>query len=62
MTVKTAKKFVVDIQRVCEQMLAFQEKHPELDEETGFMVDAAGLLGDYKKLLNKGIEDAELRF
>lgn len=62
MNVKTAKKFVVDIQRVCEQMLDFQKKHPELDEETGFMVDAAGLLGDYKKLLIKEIDNAELRF
>lgn len=62
MNVKTAKKFIEDIERVCDQMLKFDEKHRDLDEETGFLVDAAGLLGDYKKLLSKGIEDAELRF
>lgn len=61
MNVKTAKKFIADIEEIAEAAVVFEERHPELEVETGFIVDALGYLGDYKKLIEKEIEKAELR-
>lgn len=60
MDVKCAKKHMADIKEICGAALAFCEKHEELSEETGFLCDAVAYLGDYRKVLEKAIDRAEL--
>lgn len=43
-----------------DKMYDFTEKHSDIDSETGFMVDAVAYLCDYRKVLEKGIDEAEL--
>jgi len=60
LTVKTAKDHIEQIKKICNDMLIFTENHRELDDETGFLCDAAGFLGDYNKVLEREIEKSEL--
>ena len=60
MKVKCAKEHIEKIKIVCHEILDFEKRHEELDEEDGFLCDALGFLCDYKIVLEKAIEEAEL--
>ena len=60
MNVKCAKKYISDITDICGRAANFDERHPELEDELWFLCDAVAYLGDYKKVLEKAIEEAEL--
>lgn len=60
MNVKCAKKHISEITDICERAVNFDERHKELEDELWFLCDAVALLGDYKKVLEKAIEEAEL--
>lgn len=60
MNVKCAKKHIEDIKTICQQALLFCENHTELEAETGFLCDAVAFLGDYRKALEKAIDNAEI--
>lgn len=60
MNVRSAKEYIAKIKDICDKMYDFTEKHSDIDSETGFMVDAVAYLCDYRKVLEKGIDEAEL--
>lgn len=60
MTVKEASARITQVKELCDKIINFDIAHPELDRETGFMVDVTGVLCDYRKLLENQIEKAEL--
>lgn len=60
MNVKCAKNHISDITDICERAADFGERHRELEGELWFLCDAVAYLGDYKKALEKAIEEAEL--
>ena len=61
MTVKTAKDHVEQITNICYRVIEFYETHSELKNELDFLFDAVGFLGDYKTILLKAIDEAELK-
>lgn len=61
MNVKCAKDHIQQIKKICEDINAFEEKHEELNEETGFLCDAVAFLCDYRRVLESEIEKAELK-
>ena len=60
MTVKTATDHMDQITNICDRVVDFYENHPELENELDFLFDAVAFLGDYKKVLLKAIDKAEL--
>lgn len=60
MNVKCAKDHIQQIDKLCDEINAFDEKHQELTEETGFLCDVVAFLCDYRKALERAIEKAEL--
>lgn len=60
MNVKCAKKCISKITDICGRAYNFCGRHTEIDDETWFIDDMIMLLGDYKKVLEKAIENAEL--
>lgn len=60
MNVTCAKDHINKITVVCEKINGFDEKHRELNEEIGFLCDAIAFLCDYRKVLEREIEKAEL--
>lgn len=60
MNVKCAKDHIAQITKICNNLNAFNEKHEELAEETGFLIDAVAFLCDYRKVLERAIEKAEV--
>ena len=60
MNVKCAKDHINKITEVCEKINGFDESHRELNEETGFLCNAIAFLCDYRKVLEREIEKAEL--
>ena len=61
MTVKTATDHVDQITNICYRVADFYETHPELKNELDFLFDAVAFLGDYKTVLLKAIDEAELK-
>lgn len=61
MNVKVAKKHIVDMELICEKAVEFEEKHRDLEEELDFLFDAVAYLGDYMKMLDRLIDEAELK-
>lgn len=60
MNVKCAKDHIKQINKLCEEVNNFEEKHEELSKETGFLCDVVAFLCDYRKTLERAIEKAEL--
>jgi hypothetical protein len=60
MKVKHAKKIISDISAANGKAVTFCARHEELYDETDFIADMVMHLGDYKKLLEQAIEEAEL--
>lgn len=60
MNVKCAKNHIEQIGKICDEINAFDEKHTELQDEVGFLCDAIAFFCDYRKVLEKAIEKAEL--
>jgi hypothetical protein len=60
MTVKTATDHVDQITNICDRLADFYENHPELENELGCLFDAVAFLEDYKKVLLKAIDEAEI--
>ena len=60
MNVKCAKKHISEITDICSKAVEFDKRHEELEDELGFLCDAVAFLGDYKRVLEKAIEEAEL--
>lgn len=60
MNVKCAKEHISKIIDTCGRMKSFCNRHEELDDETWFIDDAVMFLADYKEVLEKAIEAAEL--
>lgn len=60
MNVKCAKEHIEQITAVCNEINAFDLKHAELQDEIGFLCDAVAFLGDYRKVLERAIDKAEL--
>ena len=60
MTVKTATDHVDQITNICNRVVDLYENHPELAKELNYLADAIGFLEDYKKVLLKAIDKAEL--
>ena len=60
MNVKCAKDHIEQINNLCKQTDEFCGKHEELTEETGFLCDVVAFLCDYRKVLEKAIDKAEL--
>ena len=60
MNVKCAKNHIEQINKLCDEINNFEEKHEELIEETSFMCDVVAFLCDYRKALEHAIEKAEL--
>lgn len=60
MNVKCAKDHIQQINKVCDDINIFVEKHEELMDETGFFCDAVAFLCDYRRTLENAIEQAEL--
>ena len=60
MNVKCAKDHIQQIDKLCDEINAFDEKHQELTEEIGFLCDVVAFLCDYRKALERAIEKAEL--
>lgn len=61
MNVKCAKDHMYKMTDVCDKINKFSENHAELNEETGFLCDAVAFLCDYRKVLERAIEKAELQ-
>lgn len=61
MNVRCAKKHIESIEQIFNAAVAFIERHEELNEETAFIGDAVAYLGDYKKILERLIDEAELK-
>lgn len=61
MKVNTAKNHMEQITSICDKIKDFDKKHMELNNETGFLCDAVGFLCDYRKVLEKAIDEAELK-
>ena len=63
MNVKTASKHINGITKLCEEINQFEESlgDNDLSSKMGFLSDAVGFLCDYRKILEKGIEEAELK-
>ena len=61
MTVKTARDHVDQIINICYRVADFYETHSELKNELDFLFDAVAFLGDYKTVLLKAIDEAELK-
>ena len=61
MKVKEAKRHIDNIKKVCNQINKFWDENPDVMEQTGFLTDAVGYLCDYRALLEKEIEKADLR-
>ena len=57
MNVKDAKYSIEQINRICNEANNYYEKYMD---EAGFLVDAVAYLGDYRRMLEKAIEQAEL--
>lgn len=57
MNVKDAKYYIGQINRICNEANNYYEKHMD---EADFLVDAVAYLGDYRRMLEKAIEQAEL--
>lgn len=60
MNVKCAKDHISQIKNICDDINKFEEKHQDLQNETGFLCDAVAFLCDYRRVLEKAIDDAEL--
>ena len=60
MTVKTALDHVDQITNICDRIVDFYENHPELENELGYLFDAVAFLGDYKNVLLKAVDTAEV--
>lgn len=60
MDVKCAKDHIDQITNLCDKLNVFDEKHKELAEETGFLIDTVAFLCDYRKVLERAIEKAEI--
>lgn len=60
MNVKCAKEHIDKIIENCTELNNFTEKHDELAKETGFLVDTVSFLCDYRRVLERAIEKAEL--
>lgn len=61
MDVKCAKKHISDMKDICGRIVNFDERHKELEDELWFLCDAVCYLGDYIKVLEKAIDEAELK-
>lgn len=61
MTVQTANECITKIIKLCDEIALFNNNHAELTSETGFLVDVVDQLCNYKNLLKKEINKAELR-
>lgn len=60
MNVRCAKVHIEQISKICDEIYAFDEKHTELQDEVGFLCDTVAFLCDYRKVLERAIEEAEL--
>lgn len=60
MDVKCAKDHIDQITNLCDKLNVFDENHKELAEETGFLIDTVAFLCDYRKVLERAIEKAEI--
>lgn len=60
MNVKCAKDHIKQISKICDEIIAFDENHTELQDEISFLCDAVAFLCDYRKVLEKAIEKTEL--
>ena len=60
MKVSGAKISIENIKKLIEQFEEFDSKHQELFHEIAFMMDATNYLIDYKNVLERAIENAEL--
>lgn len=60
MNVKDAKERISKITDVCGRAYNFCGRHTEMIDETWFIDDMIMFLGDYKKVLENAIDNAEL--
>lgn len=60
MNVVNAKICIENINKLIEQFDEFDHKHNELFDETAFMIDATNYLIDYREVLKRAIDKAEL--
>lgn len=54
------KKHIERIDALCKEINNFDATHIELMDELGFLCDVVDYLKDYKDILVRGIENAEL--
>lgn len=57
MDVKCAKCHIQQIEKMCDEANAYYREHME---EAGFLVDTVAFLCDYRRMLEKAIDKAEL--
>lgn len=60
MNVARAKEHIQRIDALCKEINDFDATHIELMDKLGFLCDVIGYLKDYKDVLIRGIENAEL--
>lgn len=60
MTVKTATDHIDQITNICDKIADFYNNHSKLPNELDYLCDAVAFLGDYKTVLLKAIDKAEL--
>lgn len=60
MKVSSAKINIENINKLIEQFEEFDSKHQNLFHEIAFMMDATNYLIDYRGVLERAIENAEL--
>lgn len=61
MDVKCANDHIQQIEKICEEANWFYANYADLRETCGFMIDAIAFLNDYRKVLERAIENAELK-
>ena len=60
MNVKCAKDHIQRIEKICEEANQLYANYADLRETCGFMIDAIAFLNDYRKVLERAIENEEL--
>lgn len=58
MNVKCAQETIDKLVEICNKILCFNEQN---EDGEYFLDDAVNFLGDYRRVLEKAIEEAELR-
>lgn len=61
MNVRTAKSLIVQAEKSCKEIEDYYKNHTMIADEIGFLINVVGCLEDYKKILLKLIDDAELK-